>query len=127
MILGLPGETKEDMLSTIRYLNAQPVWGIKLQLLHVLRGTDLADLYQKGAISVLDEETYLDILTACLEALRPQITVHRVTGDGPKNLLIAPAFSRNKRQVLNHLQQKLRQEDTWQGRNYHDTGTYDSL
>ena len=89
-ILGLPSETRQDILATMQYLNGQDIQGIKLQLLHVLRGTDLAEDYLKNRFSVYTKEEYLDILTACLEHLRPDLVIHRVTGDGPKNLLIAP-------------------------------------
>lgn len=118
VILGLPGETPEDMLKTVAYLNTQQPFGVKLQLLHVLEGTDLADLYRAGAFPVLGKEEYLDILVNCLSRLSPDIVVHRVTGDGPKKLLIAPAWSGNKRDVLNSLHKKMRLENAFQGKNY---------
>ncbi len=118
VILGLPGETPEDMLKTVVYLNAQQPFGIKLQLLHVLEGTDLAVLYRTRAFTVLEKDEYLDILTGCLTHLSPDIVVHRVTGDGPKKLLIAPAWSGNKRDVLNSLHRKMRLENTFQGKKY---------
>lgn len=118
VILGLPGETPEDMLKTVTYLNTQQPFGVKLQLLHVLEGTDLADLYRAGAFQVLGKEEYLDILVNCLSRLSPDIVVHRVTGDGPKKLLIAPAWSGNKRDVLNSLHRKMRLENAFQGKNY---------
>lgn len=127
VILGLPGETREMALETIHYLNALPVAGVKLQLLHVLAGTDLAVIYQNGQYTPLTFDAYLDWLTACLEQLSPQIVVHRLTGDGPKELLLAPRFSLNKRHVLNALLKRLREQNTWQGRMYHDTGFTDSL
>lgn len=118
IILGLPGETPEDMLKTVAYLNTQQPFGVKLQLLHVLKGTDLADLYRTRAFTVLEKEEYLDILVNCLTHLSTDIVVHRVTGDGPKKLLIAPAWSGNKRDVLNSLHQKMRLENAFQGKNY---------
>lgn len=118
VILGLPGETPEDMLKTVAYLNTQQPFGVKLQLLHVLEGTDLADFYRAGAFPVLEKEEYLDILVDCLSHLSPDIVVHRVTGDGPKKLLIAPAWSGNKRDVLNSLHKKMRLENAFQGKNY---------
>lgn len=118
IILGLPGETPEDMLKTAAYLNTQQPFGVKLQLLHVLEGTDLADLYRAGAFQLLEKEEYLDILVNCLSRLSPDIVVHRVTGDGPKKLLIAPAWSGNKRDVLNSLHRKMRLENAFQGKNY---------
>lgn len=118
VILGLPGETPGQMLDTINYLNAWPPFGIKLQLLHVLEGTDLATLYRARAFTVLEKEEYLEILVNCLTHLSPDIVVHRVTGDGPKKLLVAPVWSGNKRDVLNSLHRKMRQENAFQGRDY---------
>lgn len=116
VILGLPGEGRAQMLETISYLNRLGVFGVKLQLLHVLEGTDLAELYSKGDFAVLDKEEYLDILVDCLEHLSPQIVVHRVTGDGPKRILIAPTWSGNKRDVLNSLHRLMRERGARQGR-----------
>ncbi len=120
-ILGLPGEDRERTLQTIRYLNGQPIQGIKLQLLHVLKGTDLALDYERGLFETLTMESYLALLIACLERLSPDIVVHRLTGDGPKDLLIAPVWSNAKRTVLNELHRRMKLENTWQGRLYHST------
>lgn len=127
VILGLPGETPPHMYDTIQYLNCQKPFGIKLQLLHVLSGTDLAKDYVKGAFEVLTKETYLDILIHCIELLSPEIVIHRVTGDGPKNILIAPVWSLNKRDVLNSLHQEMKQRNTYQGRLFHATKPIDTL
>lgn len=116
VILGLPGETRAQMLETISYLNGLEIFGVKLQLLHVLEGTDLAELYSKGEFAVLSKEEYLDILVDCLEHLSPKIVVQRVTGDGPKRILIAPTWSGNKRDVLNSLHRLMRERDARQGR-----------
>jgi hypothetical protein len=120
VILGLPGEDRDDMLDTIRYINDKKVFGIKLQLLHVLKNTDLAKLYQEGYFDTLSKEEYLDILSECLAWLSPDIVVHRVTGDGPKELLISPAWSLNKRDVLNSLHRKLKNEKITQGCKLHN-------
>lgn len=127
VILGLPGETKKHMYDTIQYLNKHKPFGIKLQLLHVLTGTDLATDYEKGLFDTLSKEDYLDILIHCLELLSPEIVVHRVTGDGPKQLLIAPTWSTNKRDVLNTLHQKMKQRNTYQGRLFHASGSIDTI
>lgn len=118
VILGLPGETPAQMLETIAYLNTLSPFGIKLQLLHVLRGTDLAALYAGGRCRTLAKEEYLDIVIACLERLSPHVVIHRLTGDGPKKLLIAPQWSSNKKEVLNDLHHLMRIRNTWQGRLY---------
>lgn len=117
-ILGLVGETPEDMYETMAFLNDCRPFGIKLQLLHVLKGTDLARLYQRGGFEVLSKEEYLTILIHSLECLSPDIVIHRVTGDGPRNLTIAPEWSLNKRDVLNSLHEKMRKEGAYQGRLY---------
>ncbi len=118
VILGLPGETPAQMLQTIEYLNSLAPFGIKLQLLHVLRGTDLADLYLDGGFCTLSKADYLDMVISCLEHLSPCIVIHRVTGDGPKKLLIAPKWSSNKKKVLNDLHHLMRTRNTWQGHLY---------
>lgn len=116
VILGLPGESKEDMLDTIRYLAASRIKGIKLQLLHILKNTDLADYL--GSFHILSEEEYIDIVINCLELLPENIVIHRLTGDGPSELLLAPSWSLKKRNVLNHINKALKERNTWQGRLY---------
>lgn len=115
VILGLPGEDREMMLQTISYLNKMHPFGIKLQLLHVLKGTDLAEHYHAGAFKALTKETYLSLVTDCLTQLDPEIVVHRVTGDGPKTLLIAPTWSADKRDVLNSLHRHMKENNAFQG------------
>lgn len=115
VILGLPGETEAQMLETVQYLNAFHPFGIKLQLLHVLENTDLADCYRNGDFDVLTKDAYLEIVTDCLEVLSPDIVVHRVTGDGPKKILIAPQWSADKRDVLNSLHALMKKENARQG------------
>ena len=115
VILGLPGETREMMLQTVRYLNGCGIWGVKLQLLHVLEGTDLAADYRAGLFQTLSLEEYLSLLCDCIAALSPEIVIHRVTGDGPKRLLIAPLWSADKRNVLNLLHRRLKQNAIRQG------------
>lgn len=119
VILGLPGEGLSQMLSTICYLNTQPVWGIKLQLLHILKNTDLGLLWEKapescGSFATLAQ--YLEILITALEHLRPDIVVHRLTGDAPKDLLLFPCWSADKRRVLNTLHKQMKERGSYQGR-----------
>ena len=115
-ILGLPFESREDILETIDYISSKPVDGIKLQLLHVLKGTDLADYL--GQFHTLSMEEYTDLVITCLEHLPQDIVVHRITGDGPKNILLAPLWSGNKKASMNQINQELKLRDTWQGRLY---------
>ena len=118
VILCLPGETTDDMLATIRYLNSLPIHGMKLQLLHILEHTDLADIYKKHPFPLPDMETYFELLSKCICQIRPDIVIHRLTGDGPKSLLIAPLWTGNKRLVLNSMQKYFKEHDIWQGKDY---------
>jgi len=107
IILGLPGESENDMLASVRFAADCGTGGIKLQLLHVLAGTDLALDYENGMFRTLELEEYLDILSKCIELLPENTVVHRLTGDGPKKLLIAPAWSADKKRVLNAIRARL--------------------
>lgn len=127
VIIGLPGESLEMLLDTIQYLNVIRPFGIKLQLLHILKETDLAHDYLEHQFDALSEDTYIHWLSACIATLNPDIVLHRVTGDGPKNLLIAPLWSGNKRGVLNHLHQYLKEHNIYQGKHYDDTRTINPL
>jgi len=115
-ILCLPNETVSMMLETISYLNKLPIDGIKLQLLHVLKGTDLAKVYEETPFYLPTLDEYLDLLGILISHLRDDIVIHRITGDGPKSLLIAPLWTGNKRLVLNRIQKHLRDADIWQGK-----------
>lgn len=101
IILGLPGESKTDMLQSVDYACKSGIDGIKLQLLHVLRGTDLAKDYEAGKFETLSFEAYLDIIKSCVEIIPKDIVIHRLTGDGAKKDLIAPLWSADKKKVLN--------------------------
>ena len=111
VILGLPGETREDMLETVRYLSllTPALDGIKLQLLHILKGTELAREYEADPFPLFTLDSYCDLVVDCLKLLPPQTVVHRLTGDGPKRLLIEPQWSADKKRVLNTLSRKIRE------------------
>ena len=116
MILGLPGETKEDMMATADYIASLPVQGIKLQLLHILKGTDLARDFFENKFEVLELSQYTDIIVTIVERLPKDMVIHRITGDGPKKLLIAPLWSSDKKRVLNTINQEFKLRNTWQGK-----------
>ena len=119
VILGLPGESREMMLATIDYLGGKHrPDGIKLQLLHVLEGTDLATEYRAGKFQTMEMEEYWDILFACLERLPPDMVIHRLTGDGPKRSLLDPLWTGDKKRVLNSMNRELQRRDVCQGRAY---------
>ncbi|MDO4343625.1 MAG: TIGR01212 family radical SAM protein [Eubacteriales bacterium] len=146
-ILGLPGEGRKEIFETIRYLNGCEIQGIKLQLLHILKGTELGRRFeaqnghpesedlrnerleseglqsegqQNGhsnpPIRVMEMEEYVELVIDCLERLSPEIVVHRLTGDGPRELLLAPLWSCRKRTVLNRIHSRMKERNTWQGR-----------
>lgn len=127
VILGLPFETNERILQTIDYLARKNVFGIKLQLLHILKGTDLAKEYEKKSFSVYTKEEYIDLVIDCIEHLPKDVVLHRVTGDGPKNLLIAPLWSGNKKDVLNSLHHRFKERRAYQGRYFYDTRSIDTV
>lgn len=108
VILGLPGETKEEMKETVSYVGKSGADGIKLQLLHVIRGTDLAKDFQAGKFEVLAMEEYVKLVADCIELLPEHMVIHRMTGDGDKKTLLAPEWSGDKKRVLNALQKELR-------------------
>ena len=114
-ILGLPGETDAQMVQTARYIGQSGVQGIKLHLLHVLRGTDLAEDYAAGKFEVLTPEHYIDLLEQCLRVLPPETVIHRLTGDGAKRDLIAPLWSADKKRVLNAIHAAFARDDLTQG------------
>lgn len=118
LIFGLPNETREMMLSSVRYTADLPIQGIKLQLLHVLRGTDLGTEYEANPFPLFSLEEYCDFVIDCNELLPPELVIHRLTGDGPRSLLIAPLWSTDKKRVLNTIQKRFRERDTWQGKHY---------
>lgn len=114
-ILGLPGETAEMIVETTRHLGQLPVDGVKLHLLHILRGTDLAAEYEAGRVKPLELDAYIDILEQCLAVLPPKVVIHRLTGDGAKRDLIAPLWSADKKRVLNAIQTRFEQDEVIQG------------
>ena len=106
IIIGLPYETKEDMLSSVKYV-CKVTDGIKLQLLHILKGTDLAKDYFEHKFDVLSLEEYTDIITECVKIIPESVVIHRLTGDGAKKDLIAPLWSADKKKVLNTINKRL--------------------
>ena len=116
LILGLPGETKEMMLKSVTAIAKLPVSGVKLQLLHVLKNTDLGIFYEENPFPVFSLEEYCDFIVSCIELLPPEMVIHRITGDGPRSLLIAPLWSTDKKRVLNTIQKRFKERGTWQGK-----------
>lgn len=116
IILGLPFETTNDVLMTIKHLNALKIDGIKLQLLHVLEDTKLCEMYENGDFETMSLEEYIDLLCLCVENLSPDIVIHRLTGDAPKSLLVSPKWSADKKNVLNTIKKEFNSRNIIQGR-----------
>lgn len=115
IILGLPNESKEMMLETVKYVGERTD-GVKLQLLHILKDTDLLDDYNAGKFKALTLEEYIDILCDCIEILPENVVIHRITGDGDKKLLVAPLWSADKKNVLNSINRIFSQRNITQGK-----------
>lgn len=115
VILGLPGESREEILQSVRYAGERSD-GVKLQLLHVLKGTDLQKDYEAGRFSVLSMEAYIDLLCDCVEILPRDTVIHRLTGDGDKRLLVAPLWSADKKRVLNAINRAFLERNIEQGK-----------
>lgn len=111
VMLGLPGETRQDMLDTVSYVGKSHVDGIKLQLLHVIRGTDLEKDYLEGKFETLTFESYVELVAECVALLPEKMVIHRLTGDGDKRTLVAPMWSADKKRVLNAIKAAISQKD----------------
>ena len=116
LILGFPNETKEMIFESVKHLSSLNIWGVKLQLLHVLKNTKLADIYSKKPFPIMELDEYCQLIVNCLELLPKKTVIHRITGDGPRKILIAPLWSTDKKRVLNTINKKLKEENTYQGR-----------
>jgi uncharacterized protein len=116
IILGLPGETKEDMLETAKAVANLPIQGVKLHLLHLMKDTPMVNLYEAGELAFMSQEEYTSLVVDILEILPPEIVIHRLTGDSPRETLIGPLWSLKKWEVLNGIDKELKDRNTWQGR-----------
>ncbi|MCM2264537.1 MAG: TIGR01212 family radical SAM protein [Desulfuromonadales bacterium] len=116
LIIGLPGESRDDLLATVAEMARLQVDGVKLHLLHVLDGTPLGNLYREGRIGVLEQEDYVGLVADVLERLPGEVLIHRLTGDGPRATLLAPLWSLNKWEVLNAIGAEMHRRGSVQGR-----------
>lgn len=116
IIIGLPNETKEDILKTVDFAVANKTDGVKLQLLHILKDTDLYEDYKNGLVKPLSLEEYMNILFDCIERIPPNVVLHRITGDAPKRLLVEPLWSADKKMALNTINKELEKRDIIQGK-----------
>ena len=120
VIIGLPGETEEQLYKTIDAVNKAGSWGIKLQLLHVLKNTQLYEMYKKGEYTPLSKERYFKLLSGALMRLKPKTVIHRLTGDGDKKKLVSPLWSADKKRVLNDMNRYFTEHDVVEGSLYEE-------
>ncbi|SKA93205.1 hypothetical protein SAMN05443428_11367 [Caloramator quimbayensis] len=118
VIFGLLGETKEDMLKTVEFVANTKTQGIKIHLLHLMKGTRLVDYYKEGKLKFLSFDEYVDLVVSSINILPENMVIHRLTGDSPRELLIGPMWSLKKWEVLNEIDRRLDEKDIWQGKNY---------
>ena len=116
IILGLPGETREDMRNSVTFAAEARTDGIKLQLLHVIRGTRLHEMYMENPFHIMTRDEYTDTVIDMIEHLPPEIVIHRLTGDGNRNELVLPNWSMDKRGVLNEIHRKMKLYESYQGK-----------
>lgn len=116
LIFGLPHESRDEILSSVKYTAGMNIQGVKFHSLYVIEGTRIAELYKRKEITLLGKDEYVDFIVNALELLPPEIVVHRLTGDGPKDRLTGPMWSTNKRDVLNSIEKELVLRDSWQGK-----------
>lgn len=118
IMVGLPGETFEDIKNTVNFINHLPVQGLKIHCTYVVKNTKLAEMYQKSDYTPITLEEYLDSVCYILTNISPSVVIHRVSGDAPKDLLIAPDWNLHKKWILNGLDKKMKEENLWQGKYY---------
>ena len=114
-IFGLPGEGKEEMLKTIDYVASKDIKGIKMHLLHLMEDTPMVELYKQEKLKFLNQDEYVDIICRAITMIPPNMVIHRLTGDAPRDLLIGPMWSLNKWEVLNAIDNRLKELDLYQG------------
>ena len=118
MMVGLPNETFEDIQDTVKFINHHHIQGLKIHNTYVIENTVLADMYNKNQYEPISLEYYLDCLAYILSHISPDIVIHRISGDAPKDLLIAPKWDLHKKWILNGLDKKLKEENLYQGMFY---------
>lgn len=127
IMVGLPNETKKDLESTVEFINKHKIQGLKIHSCYVVKNTALCDMYEEGEYSPLTLEEYLESATYILTHINPDIVIHRISGDAPKNLLVTPDWNSHKKWIMNGLDKLLREKDLWQGMEYTDTQKKSSL
>ena len=117
-MFGLPNETRNDIITTVNFLNNHNIQGLKIHSCYIVKNTKLEEMYNKKLYTPISLEDYLDSLTYIITHIKPSVIIHRVSGDAPKNILVAPNWNTHKKLVLNGLDKILREEKIYQGINY---------
>ena len=115
IMIGLPGENKDDLTDTVKFINSHNLQGLKIHSCYVVENTVLAEMYNKGEYVPLTLEEYIDSATFVLTHINPNLVIHRISGDAPKDLLIAPDWNLHKKWIINGINKKMKEEDLWQG------------
>ena len=115
-MVGLPSETFEDIKNTVRFLNNHHLQGVKIHSTYVIKGTKLADMYLNGEYTPLTLEEYIEIATYIIANINENFIIHRISGDAPKDLLIAPEWNLHKKWIMNGIEKNLIEKDVWQGK-----------
>ena len=115
LIFGLPGESREEMLSSVKYVTNTNTWGVKFHLLYIQKDTDIYEHYKKNPFEILTRDEYISVITDSIELLSPEMVIHRLTGDGKRSLLVEPLWSLDKLRVLSGIDMELKKRDSYQG------------
>jgi radical SAM protein (TIGR01212 family) len=118
IMVGLPGETKQDIKDTVNFINHLPIQGVKIHSTYVVENTKLADMYRNGEYTPLELEDYIETLIDILTHLRPDLVIHRISGDAPKDLLVAPYWNAHKMWILHGFEKRFKGRNLWQGKFY---------
>ena len=118
IMVGLPGETKKDIENTVNFINVHKIQGIKIHSTYVVENTKLAQMYKKGEYIPLDLDDYIETLIDIMVNLRPDLIIYRISGDAPKDILVAPYWNKHKMWILHGFEKRFRERDLWQGKFY---------
>lgn len=120
IMIGLPGETKDDLLNTVSFINNHDLQGIKIHSTYVIKNTKLANMYNEGKYTPLTLEEYIELACLAIAHLKSSLIIHRISGDAPKDLLLAPEWNLHKKWIINGIEKRLKEDDLWQGKFYHE-------
>lgn len=121
IMVGLPTETKQDIQDTVNFINSHKLEGVKIHSTYVVENTKLADMYKNGEYEALDLDDYIETLIDIIVHLKPELIIHRISGDAPKDILLAPYWNKHKMWILHGFEKRFRARDLWQGKYYNNS------